>query len=320
MNIGVRLYRVHDIDLVSLYKSSNFNFHEAVRRSLRAYVRHEPYFMYMPKLEKEPKEDYKYVYQCSIKLDDEKDADVIEFLNTRVKKAKRTAAVKAILRGSLIGTVAYACFEDVDGQEDEDVHANILTEQIKAMYPGIREPPMRVAKKKRSEQASRRANNTDVSAARTQHLHSVMQAHPVMPITPPATPQILKSYRQVESTGNQGHIQPVEQIQSANIDNSIASFGNMPKKNDAFDASNAEIHQTVETTQKFAQNDQQTFAQQPASSSSSSLFDDGNDGFMDFTGFGDMTDADSVNDPANNSSDDDFDLFGDIENMLQSFQ
>lgn len=107
--ITLRLYRRHDIDLISLYKHPDFGFKTACVNALRAYINKKPYFIKQPTFT-EPKE-FKYGYQLFIVLDDNKDKDIIDYLK-KVKPRYQNEFIKMVLRGSVIGPVAYNCFED----------------------------------------------------------------------------------------------------------------------------------------------------------------------------------------------------------------
>lgn len=107
--ITLRLYRRHDIDLISLYKHPDFGFKTACVNALRAYINKKPYFIKQPTFT-EPKE-FKYGYQLFIVLDDNKDKDIIDYLK-KVKPRYQNEFIKMVLRGSVIGPVAYNCFDD----------------------------------------------------------------------------------------------------------------------------------------------------------------------------------------------------------------
>ena len=84
MDITIRLYKLHDYDLVYLYKNINFPIREAMYRSLSSYVRNEPVFFEIPILTnvEDNLGGVKNV-QFHINLDDENDKDLIEYLNVK---------------------------------------------------------------------------------------------------------------------------------------------------------------------------------------------------------------------------------------------
>lgn len=129
MNITVRLYKLHDYDLIYLYKNQCFPIKEAMKKALCAYVRNKPVFFDFPV--KEVNED-QLVHvknaQFHIKLDDEDDADVIEYLS-RLKKFYRNSFLKNLLRGYLVGPASYV-YEDQSDIDTSQKRNNSFKDQM----------------------------------------------------------------------------------------------------------------------------------------------------------------------------------------------
>lgn len=110
MKILIRLYRRHDIDLVTLYKTPSFPMHRVLYNALRAYVEGYSYHVPAPEYTKDiSKLDLKSKYQMFLFLDETKDADLIRWLKT-VKPLMRNVLLKTILRGAIDGSTIYGCF------------------------------------------------------------------------------------------------------------------------------------------------------------------------------------------------------------------
>ena len=121
MKISIRLYRDHDIDLVTLYKNPDFGFQKALKRALKAHVNNRPFVIFPPVSVDVTHKDFKYVYQLFLNFDEEDDADIIEWLSN-VKYRKRNEAIKSLLRGCVLGSFSYSCMAN-----DED---RIITDKI----------------------------------------------------------------------------------------------------------------------------------------------------------------------------------------------
>lgn len=112
MKITIRMYRNHDMDLLTLYKNSNFGFLKATKAALKAAASGKIYQFWIPKSDKPLNNfNFKYVYQAFVYLDEKEDKDIIDWLS-KVKKGYRNSLIKMVLRSSMIGPAYYACFAD----------------------------------------------------------------------------------------------------------------------------------------------------------------------------------------------------------------
>lgn len=119
VNITVRLYKLHDFDLIYLYKNLRFPIKEAMKRALIAYVRDEPVFFQVPvtHVKNDELSNIKHA-QFHIKLSEEEDADVIQYLST-LKRFYRNSFLKNLLRSYLAGPVAYAYEETLTDETNK---------------------------------------------------------------------------------------------------------------------------------------------------------------------------------------------------------
>ena len=140
MDITIRLYKLHDYDLVYLYKNINFPIREAMYRSLSSYVRNEPVFFEIPILTnvEDNLGGVKNV-QFHINLDDENDKDLIEYLK-KLKPNLRNSFLKNNLRGHLVGSASYVYekqinLEKTEAREDSIKNSILGTETLKLKKP-----------------------------------------------------------------------------------------------------------------------------------------------------------------------------------------
>ena len=98
MQLGLRLYKIHDTDLIYLYRHPHFNFSKAVKVCLVNYFRHEkPFWIEMPKGDSmNYNERLKKINRISIRLDPIQDKDIIDGLKM-IKDGLRNSFVKAIV-------------------------------------------------------------------------------------------------------------------------------------------------------------------------------------------------------------------------------
>lgn len=245
------------MDLLALYKNPVFNFQRVVHEALRAYVRGQQYFVFVPKCDKDLSDfDFKYIYQFTITLDEDADADVIKWLESAQPKLQN-ALIKSVLRGSLVGQSVFACLS-----EDTDrIKSNMLAEQ--ALTCGVKILPPPTGKHTKNGKTSKPHRIKNQIASQT-----------------PA-----KIMSKSEMTAK--HIRPQKQ---ASVSDFISNT-----KNAAQPEQPEPVPNVVTTLQK------NTVTNIP----------DAND--FDLTGFN------FDDESAEKSVTDDFDLFGDISNMLKGF-
>lgn len=146
VDITVRLYKLHDYDLIYLYKNLRFPVRDAMKEALKSYVRNEPVFFKLP-VQKPDIDNLTQVKnaQFHIKLDDKEDADLIIFLKG-LKKFYRNSFLKNLLRGYLAGPAAYV-YED---KPDIDICKKRL-ESIENNLLNIKELNLLKKRKKRKK-------------------------------------------------------------------------------------------------------------------------------------------------------------------------
>lgn len=110
MDITVRLYKLHDYDLIYLYKNLQFPVRDAMKEALQSYVRNEPVFFKIPVQKVTDNLTQIKNAQFHIKLDEKEDEDLIIFLKG-LKKFYRNSFLKNLLRGYLAGPAVYV-YED----------------------------------------------------------------------------------------------------------------------------------------------------------------------------------------------------------------
>ena len=102
MKITMRLYRLHDLDLMYLYKMPGVSIQKIIRLVLKSYVRDRNNVNGITERVKIPKEQHsKHLPQSAlihIYLDEENDKEVIEWIE-QIPKGVRNGMLKNILRG-----------------------------------------------------------------------------------------------------------------------------------------------------------------------------------------------------------------------------
>lgn len=146
MEITVRLYKLHDYDLIYLYKNLNFPVKQAMKKALLSYVRNNPCFFEVP-VRIPTKENLALVKnaQFHIHLDSEEEADIILFLSG-LKKNYRNSFLKNLLRGYLAGPASYVYENQID--------INITNERmngLKNSILGIESLPENIPKKRKAK-------------------------------------------------------------------------------------------------------------------------------------------------------------------------
>lgn len=93
----VRLYRIHDLDLISFINSHKLNFQKSMYCALKSFSKGEVFAIKIPPQKKADERDYKKVYMYTLALDSQKDADCIELLK-KISNGKRNNFLKNLLR------------------------------------------------------------------------------------------------------------------------------------------------------------------------------------------------------------------------------
>lgn len=146
MDITVRLYKLHDYDLIYLYKNLQFPVRDAMKEALKSYVRNEPAFFKLPvkKTDSDNLEKIKNA-QFHINLNEKEDSDLIIFLKG-LKKFYRNSFLKNLLRGYLAGPAAYV----YENSPDINVSMNKM-DNIENSMLNIKELKLLKKRKKRKK-------------------------------------------------------------------------------------------------------------------------------------------------------------------------
>lgn len=107
----IRLYRAHDLDLITFVQTHRFNLNHAIYVALTAFSNNEVFVIAVP-----PKRDIvvsklKRVYSYTLILDVEKDIKVIQVLD-KIKNGYKNNFIKNLLRLYLCYPLAEAFLED----------------------------------------------------------------------------------------------------------------------------------------------------------------------------------------------------------------
>lgn len=107
MMVTLRLYRQHDLDLITLYRHPSFSLPAAIKRSLIAYVRKEQLIIKQPEPFTLGDEKISKTVQMHINLDDKNDMDIIKWIKA-TKEGYRNSVLKNIIRGYLAAPCIYS--------------------------------------------------------------------------------------------------------------------------------------------------------------------------------------------------------------------
>ena len=105
MMITLRLYRQHDLDLITLYRHPSFSLSNAIKKALCAYVRNESFYIEQPVPYDMGKEKVPKIVQIHIQLPDE-DNDAIEWIKG-IKEGYRNSVLKNVVRGYIAAPCVY---------------------------------------------------------------------------------------------------------------------------------------------------------------------------------------------------------------------
>ena len=118
LNITIRLYKLHDYDLIYLYKNLRFPIKTAMYKALKAYVKKEPFKLKFPI--DIPKEDQLVKIknaQFHLKLDEIEDWEEIAYLK-ELKDYYRNSFLKNLLRYHLYAAPIYVYKKETDLVEE----------------------------------------------------------------------------------------------------------------------------------------------------------------------------------------------------------
>lgn len=146
MNITVRLYRLHDYDLIYLYKNLQYPVKDLMKRALIAYVRNEPEFFDFP-VKVPPEDELLNVKnaQFHLVLHEFEDADIIDFL-LHIKPYYRNNFLKNLVRYYISGPPAFVYMKDPDV---EDTKFKIST--VRENITGTKEIPLMKKRKRKKK-------------------------------------------------------------------------------------------------------------------------------------------------------------------------
>lgn len=161
--ITIRLYKRHDMDLITLYKTPGFSLHKAIYSSLKAYINKNIYLIKMPKTTIDmTMYEFRSHYQLCLSFDYKKDADILNWFKT-LKPNMRTQAIKAVLRGCLIGTTVFACIKN-DADRTNNI---IMTKKIEEFIPVLSKTPLTAkAEKQKEKETKQKQKNRDKKSNR----------------------------------------------------------------------------------------------------------------------------------------------------------
>lgn len=141
-DITVRLYRIHDYDLLYLYKVIGLKMNQVMKLCLQAYVRKTPLSFKIPfSSQKSQDIDTKMHHaQLHIKLDETEDEDIIRFMGT-LKNSYRNSFIKNLTRAYLQTPAVFPYYnDDPDSVSSRQVVFNQTYKPIRHWEDFYRQP------------------------------------------------------------------------------------------------------------------------------------------------------------------------------------
>ena len=182
IRIEIKLYRYHDLDLVSLYKSGRIDFPETTRQILNAYARKEVFRVRPLDEDKSKGQNYNEWYSNTknkrfthyhIELDEEEDAEAILLLK-QIRQGFRNNFIKTVLRQYLCGIIDPVFIIDGDvrfyndmahrfqaGRDEVDIRRTKRKNKVKEVIPKIGEEVKSKNKKKKIGAAEQKPKKND---------------------------------------------------------------------------------------------------------------------------------------------------------------
>lgn len=126
MKINVRLYRMHDYDLISLKYTKSICFSAMIKSILKSYAEGDMYNVEIPIPTKKNVKDLPYITQTQFKLDEVKDKVVIDMLNN-IKDGYRNNFIKNLVRQY----IKFGCLVEYFEDGDWKTHSSIMHSEEK---------------------------------------------------------------------------------------------------------------------------------------------------------------------------------------------
>ena len=118
----IRLYRLHDLDLITFVETHEFNIISAIYSSLTAFAKNELFVIEIPPRRQVQLPKLRRVYTKALVLDTEVDQEAIELLN-KVGQGYRNNFLKNLLRLYLCNPLSEEFFKNIKrGKNDEVIY------------------------------------------------------------------------------------------------------------------------------------------------------------------------------------------------------
>lgn len=158
--VRIRMYKRHDMDLISLFMNKEYDFRKIVRESLKAYAEGRIFFYAPPKKNPE-KVDYsnRRSFNTSILVKRDLDPEIYDLVIS-FKDLHRNAAIKSIIRGTILGSYVYDCIDHSSRNEESGYKEIALKINNRIKEHGVEEDkifemPLRKKRRKSSKAADK---------------------------------------------------------------------------------------------------------------------------------------------------------------------
>lgn len=317
MKVIIYLYRRHDMDLVTLYKNPNFGFRKVLIKAIYSYATGHPYIISAPATYNAADKNFKSRYRIELNFDEQKDSDIITWLKT-IKPNYRCITLKCIMRGHIVGPIVYGCTNDTSDSNN----ATTIYAKIKQALPMLYDAPLKtkVQEKQLLKAKSKQMSNLTSESYPNKNKNNIQPINNVENNIETELLQhkdeILKFIQNLAKSTNDNNSDVTNNVPNEHIDNK--EYIDKTKSN--FDKS-LSINKSEKSKLSKKQNITSESHNSNLENNSSSIDFDGF-GDINFDGFGDNdldSNAETSEDNSNINSENDFDLFNDINTLINQF-
>ncbi len=144
----IRLYRIHDLDLITFIETHHFDLAKGVYSALTAFSKGEMFIINIPPKREEKLGDFKRTYARLLSLDTEKDAAAINLMS-KIKNGYHNSFLKNILRLYLSYPISERFLNEENDMKDFDKMFDIFRESRRTVNAGKESDTNRPKKRER---------------------------------------------------------------------------------------------------------------------------------------------------------------------------
>ena len=155
--ISVRLYRMHDLDLIALFFTINFPFRKVMITSLKEFLKGNVKQIEIPSGVKLNVEKVKYCVLFQLTLDEVRDQDVLNLLS-QIPKGMRNSFLKNCMRQQIKGLEMLQIYRTIENGNQETA-AKAKSLKFISKTPSKELKPEREVKRKQKQSQKRKTES-----------------------------------------------------------------------------------------------------------------------------------------------------------------